>query len=280
MMQIILLSLMTLFQVWSQDFLIPKGSHYSSPMKVDLFRGESLKFKAYFNESAKYIHDDEDQLDVNKLFGTSDCGNLHKENSARFGWRWNKNRLEILGFTHVGGVFSFELIGSAELHRSHNFEISLSDDKSSYIFNFNGMKKTMPRGCQDPQMKGYKLKPYFGGNKSAPHDILIKILENEKRANFSIENLFPNPTKDQNIKLKMFSEEDLSIGFKIYDLNGRLVQMIDPVEYSAGQEYELLITLNSFAAGMYLLYPFDISSGEEIPGFVFNRGKAIKFIVL
>lgn len=266
---------------WADDFTIGKGDHYSAPRKSGLYRGEKITFKAYFNETAKYDLGDEDQLDTNKLYGSSDCGSFHQQNSARFGWRWNNERLEIMAFTHVGGQFFYEYIASAALNKSYQYEIMLSQDKGSYIFNFNGKTVTMPRGCKDSIMKGYKLYPYFGGNKVAPHEMLIKVEEGNDFANFSIENLYPNPTRDQTIYLDLAVMDDLSIGFQIYDLMGRLVQRIEFKDYSGSQDYSRIpINLNNFAAGLYLIQPIAEVEGEIKMGFVSSPGNAMKFIVL
>jgi hypothetical protein len=53
----------------ADDFIIEAGDHYAQEKKVSLFRGESLEFNAYFNESAQYDLKYEDQYDVNKLMG-------------------------------------------------------------------------------------------------------------------------------------------------------------------------------------------------------------------
>ena len=139
----------------------------------------------------------------------------------------------------------------------------------------------MNRGCRDSSMTGYKLYPYFGGNKTAPHDIKIKVEEDTDFANFSLDKVYPNPTKDQKIFLNLEVGSDLSIGFKVYDLTGRLVQVIEPVDYSAGARPEgIEIQLNQLSAGMYLIQPFALDGGKEKRGFVNAPGQAMKFIVI
>lgn len=282
-MKYLLFSLLFLasHSLWADNFIIGKGDHYSSPRKTSLFRGDKITFKAYFNETAIYDLGDEDQLDTNKLYGTSDCGNFHQENSARFGWRWNNNQLEIMAFTHVHGKFYYQFIGPADLNKAFSYEIALSSDKSAYIFTFNGKSVSMERGCRDSIIKGYKLYPYFGGNEVAPHEVMIKVEEKNDFANFSIENLYPNPTKDQTIYIDLTVMEDLLIGFNIYDLMGRLIQRVELKDYAGNQDYKALpIQLNNYAAGMYLIQPMAEVDGEMKLGFVSSPGNAMKFIVL
>jgi hypothetical protein len=265
------------------DFIIHKGDHYSTPRQVSTFRGPSLKFKARFDESAIYdLGDDKDQLDTSKLYGSSDCFSPHTENSARFGWRWHKtkNELQIIAFTHVNGEFFSEQIGVAKLHAVYDYEIKLSEDKSSYLFIFDGKTLTRPRGCQKKFMEGYKLYPYFGGNEKAPQDIKIKIEDNEDFAHFSLESVYPVPTVDQTIYADLNVMEDLNIGFQVYDVSGRLVQKFLPEFYPGDQEYKRIrLGLNQLRSGVYLIRPYALIDGEEKLGFVDSPGHAFKLLI-
>ena len=266
----------------ADDFIIETGDHYAQEKKASLFRGESLEFNAYFNESAQYDLKDEDQYDVNKLYGVSDCGTLHTKNSARMGWRWNTEtrKLEILAFTHVNGSFDFKLIGNANLNQIYVYKIELSPDRGSYIFTFNHQQVYMPRGCQDTVMAGYKLHPYFGGNKTAPHDILIKIAEKNEKANFSLENIYPNPISNGVITLSLKIEEKVDIIFSFYDLNGKLVLQTSPIRMDPSEDQqEILIPLPELSQGLYLIRPEASVKGERILGFVNAKGNALKLVV-
>ena len=268
---------------FTDDFIIAEGSHYAQERKVGVFRGESLEISAYFDQSAQYDLGDDDQFDVNKLYGVSDCGTLHMKNSARMGWRWNlqTRKLEILAFTHVNGVFDFKLIGEAKLNQSYRYQIQLSSDKSSYLFSFNQYQISMPRGCQDTVISGYKLYPYFGGNKAAPHDIRIKIAEQNEKANFSLEKIYPNPVSNGliNLSLKVIEKQDVS--FSVFDLNGRLVMQTSPISMEASEDEQLYtFQLPELSAGMYLIRPEAVSDGKRKLGFINGNGNALKLVVL
>ena len=51
------------------------------------------------------------------------------------------------------------------------FELKFAGDK--YVFELDGVKTMMPRGSNTPTAEGYLLFPYFGGDETAPHDIVI-----------------------------------------------------------------------------------------------------------
>lgn len=158
----------------SKDYIIEKDTHRSTSSleKVEL---NSLKFKAIFDNSAKYItQDPNNQADINKLFGFSDCDSHHHTNSARFGWRWFNDQLEIHAYTYVDGTRAHQLISSVDINIEYKYEIKIEDNQ--YTFKVNGSEVEMPRGCTGTA-SGYKLYPYFGGDEAAPSNIIIKITE-------------------------------------------------------------------------------------------------------
>jgi hypothetical protein len=276
----ILLLLLSSFS-FATTFNIKEGNHYSTPRKVEFFKGADFAFKVKFIGQVNYNLQDSDQYDVNKLYGFSDCGNSHHENSARFGWRWVNNKLEILAYVYVNGTFYFEKIGDLAENTIANMSISLSADKTQYIFKMNEQSLSMARGCQTHVLQGNKLYPYFGGNKVAPRDFNIQIEDvDSKIAFFSVDNLYPNPTINQFIKIKLSTYEDYNIGFDIYDMQGKLVYHKSPeTYYSNGMQEEIEIHFGELASGLYLFFPYAEINGERFPGFN-NGAKSLKFVVL
>lgn len=158
----------------AEQYVIKKGQHYSthSLSKIDK---ETLNFKTTFDSSAIYTALDEtNQADINKLYGVSDCNSTHQENSARFGWRWMDNNLEILAYTYVNGKRNFQYITSVALNKEYTYSLTLAPEQ--YIFSVGKVTVTMERHCTG-KASGYKLYPYFGGDETAPHDITILIEE-------------------------------------------------------------------------------------------------------
>jgi hypothetical protein len=154
-------------------YFIKKGSHDSN-QPLSLKENISiLKFQAKFDSSAIYTSlTTNNQADINKLYGLSDCNSLHQVNSARFGWRWYNSRLEILAYTYTNKVRDFKLLGVASVNAYHDYKIEFTS--TSYVFSFNGKTVTLPRNCSG-NVNGYKLYPYFGGDEVAPHDASIWI---------------------------------------------------------------------------------------------------------
>jgi hypothetical protein len=156
-------------------YVISKGEQSSSGSSFKKVNTQKVKFEVTFDNSAIYsTTDPANQSDINKLYGLSDCGNHHHTNSARFGWRWYNNQLEIHAYSYIAASRHTEYITSIPLNKPAICELTLSNGK--YIFNVNGKQVTLPRGCGG-KMDAYKLYPYFGGDEVAPHDIKISIKE-------------------------------------------------------------------------------------------------------
>jgi len=118
---------------------------------------------------------DEDQWDVNKLFGFS-IGHHQKQSSFRFGWRpiLSENLIEIVAYEyHDGFRMKTMPICRVELNKWHDFTVvyNAKKDRSIYFVNeiefYNNVKLAKKYGL------GYTLGIYFGGNEKAPQDITI-----------------------------------------------------------------------------------------------------------
>ena len=150
-----------------------KENRHRSTTTYKTTKSNYITFKAIFDSSAIYTTDDpNNQYDVNKLYGISDCGCDHQYYSMRLGWRWLNDSLEILWFKHMHGHFTFEKLKTINLNQSYDYTITLED--SSYIICVDGICDTTTRGCDDVY-RHYYLYPYFGGDEKAPHDIKIRI---------------------------------------------------------------------------------------------------------
>lgn len=135
-----------------------------------------------FNESAIYNFEDIDQHDINKLYGFS-IGYHHK-NSIRFGWRPNKtlNKIEIVGYEYINGLRVPEIpICEVELNEWYLFDIEYFPETKSIVYtvenNSNKFSTEHPIKLKRKLNIGYHLYLYFGGNRTAPHDIKIDIVK-------------------------------------------------------------------------------------------------------
>jgi hypothetical protein len=157
-----------------KTYTIKKGKH-SSGTHLGLFKGRTLKVSFQFDDSAIYTsRSPENQFDVNKLFGFTDCDALDPQNnSARFGWRWDpsRNRIIILGYVDYRGIHTSEELGTASPGEVSEGTIALENGR--YAFYYKGNRVEMNRNCSRSKMTGFKLYPYFGGQETAPHRIRI-----------------------------------------------------------------------------------------------------------
>lgn len=83
--------------------------------------------------------------------------------------------MHIHAYCYAGTVRSYVELGTVPLGKAFDCKLYVLPDK--YIFELEGKKDTMARGCPDNVAIGYKLLPYFGGNEPAPHDVRVKIRE-------------------------------------------------------------------------------------------------------
>lgn len=155
-------------------FQIQKGKHSSSSKIVSLY-SNTLSFEARFDNTAIYTSlDTINQHDTNKLLGFSDCNSHHQNNSARFGWRWFNNQIEIRAYSYANKVLTYLPIGTVETGETASYKIEIKDDH--YIFSLNNYDPVIvDRGNTCEKGLYYMLWPYFGGDETAPHDINIYI---------------------------------------------------------------------------------------------------------
>lgn len=155
-----------------ETYIIPAGKH-SSISKIRVLYKEEITFAVKFDSSAIYTTvDPVNQFSTNKLYGFSDCNTIHQENSARIGWRWFNNQLEILAYCYINSERFFENVTTLEIGNEYECSIKIIDD--NYQFSINGAMVNIKRGCATEHLK-YCLYPYFGGTEGAPHDIKIEI---------------------------------------------------------------------------------------------------------
>jgi hypothetical protein len=154
-------------------YIINTGEHYSNNNGILLMTNISeMKFIAKFDSSAIYTSVIPiNQADIHKLYGFSDNNTQHHDNSARIGWRWFNDELQLLGYVYNNTVRSNIFIKSVPLNTEINCSIKIIGNK--YIFTVDGSSIEMPR--TSTIQSGYKLYPYFGGDEVAPHTIKILI---------------------------------------------------------------------------------------------------------
>ena len=156
-------------------YTIAAGEHYADKSSYKaITRLSTMKFLARFDSSAIYsTTDPNNQADINKLYGFADNNMTHHAYSARIGWRWNNNRLELLGYVYNDSILNYQPIGNFSFNKDLNCSIAVQGNQ--YLFTVDGVELQMPRSSMGTSATGYQLYPYFGGDETAPHKIEIRI---------------------------------------------------------------------------------------------------------
>jgi len=159
------------FKIYS----ISKGNHESDGNNFEYSLIKSLKFYVIFDSSAIYkTSDTSNQNDINKLYGFTDCGSMIHDNSARFGWRWYNNQLQLLSYCYVNGNIKKKFITNVDI--GEEIYCAILSCNEYYLFQVNELPfDTVKRACSFDSINKYMCYPYFGGNETAPHKIAIKI---------------------------------------------------------------------------------------------------------
>jgi hypothetical protein len=165
--------LLSCSQVFAKTYVLKKGKHGGIHLAVKL--NDFAEQRVRFDESSTYqTKDPKNQGDINKLFGFSDCYSFHQKNSARFGWRWYNDNLEIHAYSYVKGKRDSKFI--QKIDQNKYYDMRIETDGSEYVFSIDGQESVrLPRGCSQKFNVKYKLYPYFGGDETAPHDIRIEL---------------------------------------------------------------------------------------------------------
>lgn len=160
------------------EYLIKGGSHYCEQNQAVLMTDPVIKATVTFDSSAIYTSQiTENQGDVNKLIGFSDCGTNHQENSARLGWSWNGKKFVLYAYAYSNKERIIKTLGTVDVNQS--FPCSVQAKGSFYYFKVNNHIDSVARYCAAFTGYRYKLFPYFGGDEAAPHDVRIVVVEEQ-----------------------------------------------------------------------------------------------------
>lgn len=155
-------------------FKIKEGKHRSTHSRQTTY-DTAFNLQVIFDSSAVYeTVDPNNQWDINKLWGVSDCDDHHSTSSIRFGWRWSpyQDCLEIHMYRRMFGDFEWKFLTCAEIGETNYMTLHITDNM--YVMCVDGVCDSMQRPCLI-DYKRYVLYPYFGGDETAPHDITIRI---------------------------------------------------------------------------------------------------------
>lgn len=166
------------------EYLIPSGQHESRVQngfaadKIRTLKSNDFSFTARFDESVRYDLGNNNQYDINKLMGFSDCNSLHHENSIRFGWRYSieKDNIEIFAYAYSNSVMNYQYMGDVAINETAFYQIQITEH--TFLLQINGdLSFELERTANCDKGLYYMLFPYFGGNEVSPHDVSIFIEE-------------------------------------------------------------------------------------------------------
>lgn len=162
-----------------KKYLIKKGKHSSGFHFGFTFRN-SIRFRAKFDKSCLYTIKGIDKYDINKLFGFSTTWYLHRQ-SARVGWRCLDGKtIQLITYSYHAGLREpqeMDILGV--VNPDEKFECDIIDLERSYLYKFKILNSLENIVVYEDAKKPdwfffhYFLYPYFGGNKTAPHDMKI-----------------------------------------------------------------------------------------------------------
>jgi len=165
-----------------KKYLIKKNKHNPKGLHLDITFKKSIKFICSFDESCLYDLGDNDNYDVNKLYGFSTTW-FHHIQSGRVGWRCiDSKKIQIVTYSYNDGVRSLDDIDVlGEVYPNEEFVCSITDEEDAYTYTFE--KLNDPNShivAKDKKRKDwflfhYLLYPYFGGNRTATHDMIINL---------------------------------------------------------------------------------------------------------
>jgi len=147
---------------------IKKGTHAPLRLPQLLVSPKLLCYRVAFTHSCIYDIGN-DQGDINKLFGIGYFPSHHK-NSVRIGWNYETvtGKICLWVYWYKDGRRCWDYLRSVDIGMTYYFKIYIGDGE--HTIDVSGRRYTVDT---EPQKIGYLLQPYFGGNKTAPHDIII-----------------------------------------------------------------------------------------------------------
>ena len=154
-------------------YFILKGWHFSILWFPRIYIDkQDYNWTVQFDESCKYDHGTPDQLDWNKLVGISNHLNPRK-NSFRFVWRYNVflDMFQIGTYLEKDGVFTARAFYNVKSDVPVNLKL-----KCYYTYAVVEINDITQQTVDfQKEYVTLRLNPYFGGNKTAPHKMSLRL---------------------------------------------------------------------------------------------------------
>jgi hypothetical protein len=150
-----------------------KGMHWFLPVLPRFYwNKKQYNWTVNFDSSCAYDLGDDDQYDWNKLVGVSEHLNP-RIHSIRFGWRYNlqNKMIEIASYKETNYKFEFNIISTVELNK--NIKLNIQLYSNLVALDVSGNTYVTPFVLNNKLT--IRANPYFGGNKTSPHKMSLKI---------------------------------------------------------------------------------------------------------
>lgn len=171
-----------------KTIIIPTGKHKHKGIywRIPKFIPRQTTRKFMFTPSCLYDLKDEDQHDVNKLFGMSfnlfpTCKTFtpHHINSARFGWRalLDNRTIQIVAYEYLNRFRRpTQVIAEVNINEWYEYLMYWVNGKMYYSIRTDDTSVatfSTDYPLRKDTVLGYELDVYFGGNEVAPQTITI-----------------------------------------------------------------------------------------------------------
>ena len=156
---------------------VKKSTHRFLPSLFGLSVKKKIRKDVCFLVGCEY-NIDKDQTDINKVWGVGFLPH-HHVHYARFGWVWNPDKMmvEVYAYYYDKGQRKSEWI--SDVNRGEIVRLELDIHPDHYIFavrhRYSRYRYTLCKVTPSFKLIGYKLGPFFGGNRTAPHEMKLLI---------------------------------------------------------------------------------------------------------
>lgn len=154
-----------------------KGHHRQLIPTFGIFYNKkTLERLVTFHANCAYKIEGVDQYDINKLVGIGYPPHHHKE-SARFGWRYNKetNGITLFAYCYVSGKREERQIADVPMEQEIKLKIYISASHYCFDVQYDIIQHWCIVQKKHTKKWAYLLGPFFGGNRKTPQDMHITL---------------------------------------------------------------------------------------------------------
>lgn len=163
---------------------IKKGTHLAYPyVPIPTFK-TSIKFNFKIDGVFPYILPNNNQGDINKLFGIAESWDIHA-NTVMIGWRnlGKSNVIELFIYVHnahsnpqMGGKnIWFKKIGECLPNQWVDCQMGIDKKRKQYYVVYKGKRFGITRTKRRIGWWRYFTLSYWGGDTKAPHDYRVRV---------------------------------------------------------------------------------------------------------